>query len=131
MMDLYQLESIITTQIRVRVTKAIGSRFPKISFTNEQTDNTPSFPNVYIHLIGQDEKGNTLENNVIHAVDVTVQVRVQTNTNKADALTVSTECIKALKQMAFTAPLPIYSKDNNIHRCDFRSHRVIAGGDSF
>ena len=50
-MDLYQLESIITTQIRVRVTKAIGSRFPKISFTNEQTDNTPSFPNVYIHLI--------------------------------------------------------------------------------
>lgn len=130
-MDLLQIESIVKTQISFRVTKKIGSRFPNMSFTNEISDVEPSFPNVYIHLLPSSEKGNTLENNVINAVDATIQVMVTTNTTKDDALTVANECIKAFKALSFTTPLPVYSKYNNIHRYDFRCHRIIAGGDTF
>lgn len=130
-MDLLQIESIIRTQISVRVKKKIGSRFPNMSFTSELSDKEPSFPNVYIHLLPSSEKGNTLENNVINAIDATIQVMVTTNTSKDDALVVANECIKAFKELSFTTPLPVPSKYNNIYRYDFRCHRIIAGGDKF
>lgn len=130
-MDLLQIESIVKTQVSVRVTNKIGSRFPNMSFDSELTDKQPSFPNVYIHLLSSSEKGNTLENNVINAIDANIQVTVTTNTSKDDALIVSNECIKALKALGFTTPLPVYSKYNNIYRGDFRCSRIIAGGDNF
>lgn len=131
-MDLLQIESIVTTQLTVRVPKLTRNKYPNMSFTNEVSDKTPSFPNVYIHEIGDSEVGNSIPNQTIHAIRSTIQVDVSTNTNKADARTVSKACVEALKGLRYSVTsLPIYQKDNNIHRFVFRARRVIANGDTF
>ena len=131
-MDLLQMESIITTQLKARVPELTDRRFPKMSFTNEVSDNVPSFPNVYIHELDFSEVGNTLENKQIHAIRDTVQIDVSTNTNKADARTVTNACILALKRLRYSViMMPIYQKDNNIHRFVFRARRIVGSGDTF
>ena len=131
-MDLLQLESIITTQVKVRVTSKIGSNYPKLSFTNEISDVTPSFPNVFIQEIGNREIGNTLENNTINAVFDSIQIVVTSNTSKSDVKAVSNACILSMKELAFDKFAgPLYSKNNNIHRIDLRFRRAIGGGDKF
>ena len=131
-MDLLQIESIVTTQLKVRVPKLTENRFPKMSFTNEVSDKVPDFPNVYVHEVGQSEVGNSIPNQTIHAVRDTLQIEVSTNTNKSDAHVVTNACISALKVLRYTVIMsPVYQKNNNVHRYVFRVRRVIANGDTF
>lgn len=131
-MDLFEIESIVRTQLKVRVPKLTENKYPNMSFTSEVSDKVPSFPNVYIHEVGQSELGNTISNDEVHAVRSTIQIEVSTNTNKADARNVTNACILALKRLRYSVTmLPIYQKDNNIHRFVFRARRVIGSGDTF
>ena len=131
-MDLLQIESIVTTQLKVRVPKLTENRFPKMSFTNEVSDKVPDFPNVYVHEVGQSEIGNSIPNQTIHAIRDTIQIEVSTNTNKSDAHVVTNACISALKVLRYTVIMsPVYQKNNNVHRYVFRVRRVIANGDTF
>lgn len=131
-MDLFEIESIVRTQLKVRVPKLTDNKYPNMSFTSEVSDKVPSFPNVYIHEVGQSELGNTIANDTVHAVRSTLQIDVSTNTNKADARNVTNACILALKRLRYSVTmLPIYQKDNNIHRFVFRARRVIGSGDTF
>lgn len=131
-MDLLQMESIITTQLTVRVPRLTNNRFPNMSFTNEISDDTPNFPNVYIHELEPAEVGNDISNQTIHAIRDTFQIEVTTNTSKADARTVTRSCVEALKVLRFSVvSLPIYQRNNNIHRFVFRARRVVGAGDTF
>jgi hypothetical protein len=131
-MDLLQIESVVATQLKVRVPKLTEHKYPSMSFSTEVSDKVPSFPNVYIHEIGQSEIGNSLPNQMIHAVRNTLQIEVSTNTTKADARTVTNACINAMKALPYSVMMsPIYQKDNNVHRIVFRVRRVIANGDTF
>lgn len=131
-MDLLQMESILTTQLKVQVPKLLVNRFPNISFTNEISDNTPSFPNVYIHELEPTELGNSLMNKSIHAIRDTVQIDVTTNSSKADARKVSIACINVMKTLGYSINmLPVYTKQNNIHRFIIRANRVVGAGDNF
>ena len=131
-MDLLQLESIVTTQLSVRVPKLTNNQYPNMSFTNEISDNTPSFPNVYIHELEPSEVGNSIPNKTIHAIRDTIQIEVSTNTSKSDARTVSMACVNAMKCLRYSiVGFPVYTKINNIHRFIIRSRRVVAIGDTF
>lgn len=131
-MDLLQMESILTTQLKVQVPKLLVNRFPNISFTNEISDNTPSFPNVYIHELEPTELGNSLMNKSIHAIRDTVQIDVTTNSSKADARKVSIACVNVMKTLGYSINmLPVYTKQNNIHRFIIRAYRVVGAGDNF
>lgn len=140
-MDLLQMESIVTTQLKVRVPKTvvktnpettIHDLFPKLSFSNEVSDNVPDFPNIYIHELEPSEVANSLENQEIHAIRDTIQVDVSTNTNRADARIVANACIKAMKQLRFSAvALSVYRKQNNVHVFTTRFRRIVANGDTF
>jgi len=131
-MDLFEIESIVRTQLKVRVPKLTDNKYPNMSFTSEVSDKVPNFPNVYIHEVGQNELGNTIANDTVHAVRSTLQIDVSTNTNKSDARIVTNACILALKRLRYSVfMLPIYQKDNNIHRFVFRARRVIGSGDTF
>lgn len=131
-MDLFEIESIVKTQLKVRVPKLTDNKYPEMSFTSEVSDKVPDFPNVYIHEVGQSELGNTISNDTVHAVRSTLQIDVSTNTNKSDARIVTNACILALKRLRYSVfMLPIYQKDNNIHRFVFRARRVIGSGDTF
>lgn len=131
-MDLLQLENIVTTQLKVRVPKLTDNQFPKMSFTNEVSDNTPSFPNVYVHELEPSEVGNSIPNEVIHAIRDTIQIEVSTNVSKTEARTVINACVKAMKTLRFGLVTgPVYTKINNVHRFVVRMRRVVANGDVF
>lgn len=131
-MDLLQLESIVTTQLRVRVPRLTNNRYPNMSFTNEISDNTPSFPNVYVHELESTELGNDLANDQIHALRDTIQIEVSTNTSKSDARTVINACINAMKALSYSLVSgAVYVKTNNVHRFIIRVRRVIGSGDTF
>jgi hypothetical protein len=131
-MELLSMESILTTQLKVRVPKLLNNAFPNISFTNEISDKTPSFPNVYIHELEPSELGTTLVNQNIRAIRETIQIDVTTNTTKADDHKVANACVNSLKALSFSIQaLPVYTKNNNVHRYIIRAQRVIANGDNF
>ena len=131
-MDLLQIESVVKTHLEVKVPKLTDNKYPNMSFETEVTDKTPNFPCVYIHEIGDSEVGNSIPNNVIHAIRSTIQIDVSANTSKADARTVTKACVSVLKGLRYSVmSMPIYQKDNNIHRFVFRVRRVIANGDTF
>lgn len=142
-MDILQLESIVTTQLKARVPKTIIGysgdtpitiidRYPKISFTNEVSDKQADFPNVYIHELESSEVGNSIPNQTIHAIRDTIQIDVSTNANRSDARTVINACIRAMKVLRYSVTAsPVYIKTNNIHRYVIRVRRVVANGDTF
>lgn len=131
-MDLLYLESIVTTQLRVRVPKLTNNRFPNMTFTNEISDEEPSFPNVYIHELEPSEVSNSIPNQTIHALRDTIQIEVSTNTSKSDARTVINACIEAMKLLRYSLVTgAIYRKTNNVHSFVIRMRRVVANGDVF
>lgn len=131
-MDLLQMESIITTQLKVRVPQLTNNRYETISFTNEISDNMPSFPNVYVHELEPSEVGNSIPNNTIHALRDTFQIEVTTNTSKSDARIVISACVNAMKALGYSLIMaPVYTKVNNIHRFVIRMRRIVANGDKF
>lgn len=126
------MESVVTTQLRIRVTNMVGESYPDISFTNMSSDKTPTFPNVYIHELESAELGNTLENKSIRAIRENLQIEVATNTTKTDAKNVANACSLALKQMSFSLlSMPVYMRINNVHRFVIRAQRTVASGDNF
>ena len=131
-MDLLQMENIIKTQLSVRVPRLLNNSFPTISFTDEESEKTPSFPNVYVHELEPSEVGNDLMNMDIKAIRETIQVEVTTNTSKSDARKVASACTRALKAMSFSInTFPLHHKVNNLYRFVIRASRIIASGDSF
>lgn len=131
-MDLLELENIVVTQLQYRVTAKVGTLYPDISFSTEISDDTPSFPNVYVHELSPVEIGGSLENDTIRAIRDTVQIEVTTNTEKADARIVMNACINVMKLLRYSITmLPIYQKNNNVHRFIIRAQRVVASGDKF
>lgn len=131
-MDLLQMESIVTTQLKVKVPKLTDNKFPTMSFTNEISDKLPSFPNVYIHELEPSEIGNSIPNQTIHALRDTFQIEVSTNVSKSEARTVINACIYAMKSLSYSMVVsPTYTKIDNIHRFVIRMRRVIANGDEF
>jgi len=131
-MDLLQLESIVTTQLKIRVPRLTNNAYPNMSFTTELDDKTPSFPNVYVHELEPTEIGNDLENTHINALRDTFQIEVSTNASKSDSLKVATACINAMKSLRYSLVSgPTYNKVNNLHRYIIRMRRVIANGDTF
>ena len=130
-MDLLQLESIIMTQLMVRVPKLTEYRYPNMSFTNEPSDKQPSFPNVYVHELEPTEVGNDLENQRLHAIRETVQIEVTTNVSKAEVKRVAAACMYAMKALRFSIVSDLYVKNNNVHKIVIRVRRIIANGDTF
>jgi hypothetical protein len=131
-MDLLQIESIVTTQLKVRVPKILNNRYPNISFTNEINDNTPSFPNVFIQELEPSEVGRTIANDSIHAFRDTIQIIVSTNVSKSEAKAVANACVNAMKGLSFSLVTgPHYILDNNVHKYFIRTRRIIASGDNF
>ncbi len=130
-MELLQLESIILTQLKVRVPKLTNNKYPNMSFTNEISDKTPSFPNVYVMELQPSEVGNDLENNQIHALRDTIQIEVSTNVSKAEARTVKNACITAMKALRYSFVVDTYAKVDNLHRYVIRMRRIVGSGDTF
>lgn len=131
-MELLQMENIITEQLRLRLPELTHNAYPNMTFSTETTEKQLSFPNVYVHELEPSETGNSIPNQVIHAIRDTIQIEVTTNTTKTDARVVANACVSAMKSLHYgVVTFPLYQRRNNLHRFITRFRRVVANGDTF
>lgn len=129
-----RLESTLYTILKTKVNKAMKSKYPQISFDDEPTSDTPSFPNVFFQELQPIESGASLDSTSINALNHTIQITVTTNTSKADAKTVAWACVDALKSIRYNVVgTPLYNIQlkgtTRVHSYVLRARRLIGSGD--
>nr|DAI88285.1 MAG TPA: hypothetical protein [Caudoviricetes sp.] len=130
-MDLNYVENIIMTQLKARLPGLTDHKYPEMSFSDEENDKPPGFPNVYMYSLGSRETGNSLQNQQVNAKRYNLQIEISSDVSKDEALEVSNACEEAMKALSFTILSTTPARINNLHRYVIRATRVIAGGDTF
>ena len=126
------LETIIYSVIKLNTYSALVDDFPNINYSAEETSTTKAtFPNVYIHTSSASEQGADLQGESINAVMTVIQVDITANTTKSDAKKVAYTIVDALKGLRFEiTSLPIFTKEDDVHRAIIRARRMIGSGDT-
>lgn len=129
-----RLESTLYTILKTKVNKAMKDKYPSISFANEPSSVTPSFPNVFFQQLQPVEIGISLDSNKINGLNDTIQITVTTNTSKAEAKTVAWACVDAVKSIRYNiVGAPLYDVQlkgsDRIHSYVLRARRLIGSGD--
>ena len=125
----YDLESTVVALVRAKSLPQLKKKYPKIRITDEESTSTEAvFPTAYIHMIGGNEKGKTLDGQSINSVNATFRLEVTAN-KKADCKKVTDILSEIFKQMRFDITLPRKTIDNKIYRSVCTFSRVISAND--
>ena len=127
----YDIETTIYSIVKSKTYSEIQKKYPSLLFTDKgQSDSSPVFPTVYIHMLAPSEQGRTIDGQAINGLLVTVQADVTTNTSGSDARWVMSKVAEAFKELRFEAkPLPERTYTNKIYRSTTRFRRVIGAND--
>lgn len=128
----FDIKTLIPTLIKARTQTQLQKKYPKIRYTSEQElDGNPVFPTVYIALESQQERGRNFEGNEINAVYATFQLKVQTNTSRADCDNVTNTILLFIKSMKedFEISNTLQTKANKIYVSTTRFAGTIAAND--
>ena len=126
----YDLESTVVALVRAKSLPQLKKKYPKIRITDEESTSTEAvFPTAYIHMIGSNEKGKTLDGQSINSVNATFQLDVTAN-KKADCKKVTDILSEIFKQMRFDITLPRKTIDNKIYRSVCTFSRIISANDN-
>ena len=127
----YNIESTIYSIVKSNTYSAILKKYPNLLFTDKgESDSSPVFPTVYIHMLAPSEQGRTIDGQAINGLLVTVQVDVTTNTSGSDARWVMSKVAEAFKELRFEAkPMPELTYTDKIYRSTARFRRVIGAND--
>ena len=126
----YDLESTIVALVRAKSLPQLKKKYPKIRITDEESTSTEAvFPTAYIHMIGGNEKGKTLDGQSINSVNATFRLEVTAN-KKADCKKVTDTLSEIFKQMRFEITLPRKTIDNKIYRSVCTFSRIISANDN-
>ena len=125
----YDLESTVVALVRAKSLPQLKKKYPKIRITDEESTSTEAvFPTAYIHMIGGNEKGKTLDGRSINSVNATFRLEVTAN-KKADCKKVTDTLSEIFKQMRFDITLPRKTIDNKIYRSVCTFSRIISAND--
>ena len=125
----YDLESTVVALVRAKSLPQLKKKYPKIRITDEESTSTEAvFPTAYIHMIGGNEKGKTLDGRSINSVNATFRLEVTAN-KKTDCKKVTDTLSEIFKQMRFDITLPRKTIDNKIYRSVCTFSRVISAND--
>ena len=125
----YDLESTVVALVRAKSLPQLKKKYPKIRITDEESTSTEAvFPTAYIHMIGGNEKGKTLDGRSINSVNATFRLEVTAN-KKADCKKVTDILSEVFKQMRFDITLPRKTIDNKIYRSVCTFSRIISAND--
>lgn len=112
----------------------LGDKYKDLYITQDNaTPTNPKFPTVYISFIGAPERGQTLENTSVNAVEMTAEVHVKVT--KAQGPLVNQEVawavVDAFKTFGFNVTLPnmAISDFDGIYESVSRYTRIIGNGD--
>lgn len=126
----YDLESTVVALVRAKSLPQLKKKYPKIRITDEESTSTEAvFPTAYIHMIGGNERGKTLDGRSINSVNATFQLDVTAN-KKADCKNVTDILSEIFKQMRFEIALPRKTIDNKVYRSVCTFSRVISANDN-
>ena len=126
----YDLESTVVALVRAKSLPQLKKKYPKIRITNKESTSTEAvFPTAYIHMIGGNEKGKTLDGRSINSVNATFRLEVTAN-KKADCKKVTDILSEIFKQMRFDITLPRKTIDNKIYRSVCTFSRIISANDN-
>ena len=126
----YDLESTVVALVRAKSLPQLKKKYPKIRITDEESTSTEAvFPTAYIHMIGGNEKGKTLDGRSINSVNATFRLEVTAN-KKTDCKKVTDILSEVFKQMRFDITLPRKTIDNKIYRSVCTFSRVISANDN-
>lgn len=123
-------DSRIFTIFKTKLKNSYGNKYPAISFSDEINNEEPSYPNVYITHIGNGERGMTLDNTNVNAIQDTMQIQVSSNASKNDAKEIAWACVDILKELKYTVSgLPLMSIRNSVFIYSLTATRVIGQGE--
>ena len=128
----YDFENKIFTIVKTKALKKLKSKYPDINFTtsNNNSDDNPKFPCVYIHQLGSTESGNDLENNTINALYVTFQIETYSKTSQRDAKYVMSIVGDIFKSYGFSInEFPEFNNESSVYRCVMRVQRLVGSAD--
>ena len=126
----YDLESTVVALVRAKSLPQLKKKYPKIRITDEESTSTEAvFPTAYIHMIGGNEKGKTLDGRSINSVNATFRLEVTAN-KKTDCKKVTDTLSEIFKQMRFEITLPRKTIDNKVYRSVCTFSRIISANDN-
>ena len=126
----YDLESTVVALVRAKSLPQLKKKYPKIRITDEESTSAEAvFPTAYIHMIGGNEKGKTLDGRSINSVNATFRLEVTAN-KKADCKKVTDILSEIFKQMRFDITLPRKTIDNKVYRNVCTFSRIISANDN-
>ena len=126
----YDLESTVVALVRAKSLPQLKKKYPKIRITDEESTSTEAvFPTAYIHMIGGNEKGKTLDGRSINSVNATFRLEVTAN-KKTDCKKVTDTLSEIFEQMRFDLTLPRKTIDNKIYRSVCTFSRIISANDN-
>ena len=121
----------VFTILKKRLKSALSEKYPTLKVgTLDKDSGNYKAPYVYLQELTPVERGQTLDNEGIHAIMYTVQITVTTDTSLADAMAIANECVRQFKHMRFNVsamPIPVTRKDGYHAVCRFR--RMIGADD--
>lgn len=131
MLELNMLESIIFSRLKGLFSQKIKSKYKDLTFTTqEESKDTPKFPNVYVYLMPGMEIGQTTEGDIFEAGLFTFQIRVTNNTGQTAVQEITNEIVKLMKKMRFQmVATPIYENDSDTQWSVIRFRRAISKDD--
>ena len=122
----------IYTRVKRNTVNALKSKYPDITFTQDDSENTDAvFPTVYM-FFDWIERGSTLDGGVINAVYMTVRTKVSVDgaQNNNVAREVNTKVRDELCKMLFvTSGSPIPTRSGGIKEINANYQRVIGFDD--
>ena len=128
------IEINVFSRIKAEGTIALKSKYPNLFYTTaNETDDSPSFPSVYVQELPGVERGRDLEGKDINGVLSSFQVDVQDNDKekgKARTKEVMGKVMETMKSMLFeVTALPVYRRENDVWLATARFRRVIGAND--
>lgn len=131
----YDRQTTIYSKVRAILLSRLKSKYKDLYITEDNaTPTKPKFPTVYISFIGASERGQTIENTTINAVDMTAEVHVKVST--AQGITVNQEVcwevVDVFKSLGFNTTMPNIpvSDYDGVYESVSRFSRIIADGDT-
>ena len=130
----YDRQTTIFSKVRAILLSRLKSKYPDLYITEDNaTPTKPKFPTVYISFIGAPERGQTIENTTVNAVEMTVEVHVKVTTAQGVTVNqeVAWEVVDAFKSLGFNVTLPNMATSNidGIYESVSRYTRIIGNGD--
>lgn len=132
MTDLFTIESKVYTRLKNNVSETFISKYP--SYTVTTKDKRPAnmtYPYVYVHEMTGIERGSTLENDTLAALNVTIQVEVYSDKSQTVTSDTMKEIVRIMKSMRFSvSAFPENLNTDSVYRKVARFERLIGDGDT-